>query len=374
MIDDTDEESFNFVSNKNLKNTSYDFINIDSVSYLFNENFFNATMWLKSLNELKSNKIDGIIKYGILIDSDLKSKTGLDGIDYKLEKTVHIQDNESQLQYKLLEISKEGYERTISSGSENFNAVNHNENYINLDINLKNILNPERYRVLFYTIYNQPTLSDPLLIIDTLRKIHIPPPEISLKFSENPIKILKGSNKNIELTINSKSLHDADLQLYFKDLPDGTSIQFDDEKIKNSPNNITTNGFTKISSMNNINSIIQINAHQTREPINQTAKFITTPVFYHKIEYFKNFTDNYNSDNVYSDLDEELMSKPEPQEMDVRVEIFEDNFFDKIHAIWIKLGGFLTFIYVPLAALLPIIIKNIKNIKKINAVNLTKKI
>ena len=47
----------------------------------------------------------------------------------------------------------------------------------------------------------------------------------------------------------------------------------------------------------------------------------------------------------------------------IPLEVIEYNILDEIYKIWEKLGGFLTFIYIPLAAVLPWIIKKIKNLK-----------
>jgi hypothetical protein len=47
----------------------------------------------------------------------------------------------------------------------------------------------------------------------------------------------------------------------------------------------------------------------------------------------------------------------------IPIQIIEYNIVDEIYKTWEKLGGFLTFIYVPLVALLPWMIKRIKSLK-----------
>ena len=108
------------------------------------------------MNDLKTSNFSGIVKYGILFNSDLNSYTGLDGIDYEYELTVNSTDQEKIITKELNEIAKEGYKKIISSEKINWNDfLDHNKNYIDLNVDLEKILNSEKYRVLFYTIFEK---------------------------------------------------------------------------------------------------------------------------------------------------------------------------------------------------------------------------
>ena len=48
----------------------------------------------------------------------------------------------------------------------------------------------------------------------------------------------------------------------------------------------------------------------------------------------------------------------------IPLEVTKYDIFDEIYKVWEKLGGFLTFIYIPLAASLPWIIKKIRGFKQ----------
>ena len=168
-----DNKIVDFPTNSDSLN-NYQFIDIDSVSYLYNKNFLNATFWVKSLDQLKSSNITGIIRYGILVNSDLNLKTGLEGTDYEYELIINISNNNKYITKELKEVSWKGDKKVILSD----NKINWNDffkgknNYIDLNIDLRKILNSETYTILFYTIFQKLEKEDvnSLLIIDLTRR------------------------------------------------------------------------------------------------------------------------------------------------------------------------------------------------------------
>ena len=70
VAQDTDLNLRNLTDGKELIDNELDFINLQSASYLVNENFLNVTFWTKSLDKLTStNSLYGNVTYGILINS-----------------------------------------------------------------------------------------------------------------------------------------------------------------------------------------------------------------------------------------------------------------------------------------------------------------
>ena len=337
----------------------YEFVDIDSVSFLFNDLFFNATIWLKSLDDLKASNFSGIVKYGILFNSDLNSYTGFDGIDYEYELTINSTDQERIITKELNEIAKEGYKKIISSEKINWNKfLNHNQNYIDLNVDLEKILNSEKYRILFYTIFEKKGINGnkPILLLDTTKIIHIPPPEVQMIFHENPIKIQIGKSKDIELTIISESLSHVLAQVRFIDFEDlfpNVQVYFHDVNQDLGTNKST---FLELSPLTQEIKQIRFNVDDNAVPTNKTVKFTTEIVSNNFINYFDPLINKYKSDGgIIHDF-----SEKSTVEQHIRIILYHEDLLDQIHETWQKLGGFLTFIYVPIAALIPFIIKSLR--------------
>jgi len=133
-----------------------DFINLQSASYLVNENFLNVTFWIKSLDKLPStNSLRGNVTYGILINSDPSSNTGKDGVDYQYEITLD--KNTEKVRKEFREISNEGYTKRIKAYTDAYYKIlEKGNNYITMDLDLNDILSPKVFKVLFYAIYESP--------------------------------------------------------------------------------------------------------------------------------------------------------------------------------------------------------------------------
>jgi hypothetical protein len=122
VAQDTDLNSRNLNDGKELVSKEYEFINLQSASYLVNENFLNVTLWTKSLDKLTSGNLsDGNVTYGILINSDPSSNTGKDGVDYQFE--IKLNNKNKQIAKELREISNEGYTKRIKIYNEDYNKI-----------------------------------------------------------------------------------------------------------------------------------------------------------------------------------------------------------------------------------------------------------
>jgi hypothetical protein len=156
VAQDTDLNLRNLTDGKELINNELDFINLQSASYLVNENFLNVTFWIKSLDKLPStNSLRGNVTYGILINSDPSSNTGKDGVDYQYEITLD--KNTEKVIKELREISNEGYTKRIKAYTDDYYKIlEKGNNYITMDLDLKDILSPKVFKVLFYAIYESP--------------------------------------------------------------------------------------------------------------------------------------------------------------------------------------------------------------------------
>jgi hypothetical protein len=109
-----------------------------------------------------------------------------------------------------------------------------------------------------------------------------------------------------------------------------------------------------------------IKTNQNTDPRKVTLKLISEFQFPNEnIAYFNNLNDDSINDTDQSNNGKKYLIKNKVEKMAtlIPLEIIEYNILDEIYKIWEKLGGFLTFIYIPLAAALPWIIKKIKNLK-----------
>ena len=130
---DIDENLINLLNLKENRDEKYDFINLRFCVYFIGRNYLNVTLWIKSFNALTPmNSLNGSITYGILINSDPYSNTGIDGVDYDFNLKLDI--NKKSAMRELKEISIEGETKTITSHEENYTKFVQNEKkYINLN-------------------------------------------------------------------------------------------------------------------------------------------------------------------------------------------------------------------------------------------------
>src|SRR2546423_34663 len=73
------------------------------------------------------------------------------------------------------------------------------KNYVKLDLDLKSILYPPRYRIFFYAYSLENNKS---WLLDAVRWIYVPPPEFSMSTSQATLDITAGDKGVIELNVN----------------------------------------------------------------------------------------------------------------------------------------------------------------------------
>ena len=239
VAQDTDLNLRNLNDGRELASKEYEFINLQLASYLVNENFLNVTLWIKSLNKLTIGNLSaGNVTYGILINSDPSSNTGKDGVDYQFE--INLNNKNKQIIKELKEISNEGYTKRIKTYKDDYNKIlEEGNNYINLDLDLKDILSPKVFKVLFYAIYETASSrtttnninNESFRIIDYLRWVNIPPPEVDITFKPEFINLVQGKDEVITIFTNSKSISDIFVHFYIQNQPKDLDINFSNNYI-----------------------------------------------------------------------------------------------------------------------------------------------
>jgi hypothetical protein len=352
VAQDTDLNLRNLTDGKELIDNELDFINLQSASYLVNENFLNVTFWTKSLDKLTStNSLYGNVTYGVLINSDPSSNTGKDGIDYQFE--IKLDKNKEKVIKELREISNEGYTKRIKAYKDDYTKIlEKGNNYITMDLELKEILTPKVFKALFYAIYESPNNKNNYSsrFIDYLRWVNIPPPEVTITTKPESINLIQGKDEVLTIFANSKSVSDVFIHFYFQNQPKNLDINFSDN-------------YVALPSMGEEFVEANIKANQNTDPRKATLKLISEFQFPNEnIGYFNNVI---NNQTIQSEKESKYLVKNKVEKMAtlIPLEVVKYDIFDEIYKIWEKLGGFLTFIYIPLAASLPWIIKKIRDFK-----------
>ena len=138
------------------------------------------------------------VDYGMFIDADFNSKTGYGGLDYKVELQWK---NESKSWTKVVETwSKNGKERTIDITPNVTNFFEKEKYFVDISVDLKKILYPQKYKVLFYADFRR---NDDVLLSDFTRWIAVPPLELDISTIPKSIEIYQGISDNIQVQINS---------------------------------------------------------------------------------------------------------------------------------------------------------------------------
>src|SRR5215217_7742653 len=198
---------FDVFSEKTTRNGT-NYIDIQSVSYFSNGRHLNATLWLP---DFKTSPNDyELVDYGMYLDADSDNRTGLSGIDYKVEISWN---NQSRTWTRVFEEwSSNGKSKTLSKEDNVTDFFEDRASYVTLYADLDSMLSPNNYRVLFYAegIDLKKQFS---WIIDSTNWISIPSPELVFVVSPSPIVLTQGGGSIAEVRINSSSAEELELNI-----------------------------------------------------------------------------------------------------------------------------------------------------------------
>jgi hypothetical protein len=244
------------------------YVNIRSVTYSSDGSYLNATLWLASFNKIPSREKVG---YGVLIDADLNENTGYQGIDYKAE----ISWNRTAQNWTEVvnEFSSAKSERPLNKplNVTNFYGEKQQEAYVTLDVNLNDILTPERYRLFFYAYASaavDPSTSKIIgfPILDPVRWTYVPPPEFTITTDPTSIDLTAGDKKEILVQVNSNTAFQPEVSLSSKTKRSDINFGFVDNKLNLSSFGIATTQM-------NINSTEQTKSGRDKFSVVGTLRF-----------------------------------------------------------------------------------------------------
>ena len=183
------------------------FTDIISIDYFSDGKFFNSTIWL--LFPFKESPNRENVDYGMYIDSNFDTTTGFGGIDYKIE----IQwNNDTQKWNKVIESwSPYGKTNVLYNVTNYKNFYNVHENYVTLSFDLDQLLNPKKYKILFYAETKKE--EEQSYLTDFIRWVAIPPPQLFVSTSPNSIELIPGQKKTIEVRVNSSSGYEPTIKV-----------------------------------------------------------------------------------------------------------------------------------------------------------------
>src|SRR5690349_4784465 len=199
------------VYNEKYVNNGANYTDLQDISYYSDGRFLNATLWLASFNPTPPT--DRNVNYGMYIDADMNNNTGIAGVDYHVEIQWH---GETKTWTKVFEQwSSSGLHRTLDikpiKGFFSKKGEAGRGAYVLLDADLKQMLWPKRYRVLFYAEeVNNPKL---FWIVSPSKWVYIPPPEFIISTSPGLVNIRAGEESTIEVEVKSTKGSDPSVHL-----------------------------------------------------------------------------------------------------------------------------------------------------------------
>ncbi|HSF00937.1 MAG TPA: hypothetical protein VLA48_08600 [Nitrososphaeraceae archaeon] len=314
---------------------------IVEVSYFSNGETLNSTIWLLLPITPSQYKIN----YGFFIDSDNNNLTGVNngGIDYQYEISWI---NETKTWNKrILEWASSGEERVIDE-IVNLTDFNKGNNYISLSLDLKKILYPKEYRILFYAEYEK----NNLLISDFSKWVYVPPPNIEINTNPQNIVLRQGEQKNIELNLNSTFGLEPLVNVSFIN-------RYRDLEIESEYNSIQLPYYGGMS----IPVKIKVLKNASLSP---HTIFLKTASTFPDIEFIKkNETSGGGDINEFVPINIESQEEEKMLKLVISVER-SLSISERIGIMWEQIGGPFAFFYGIIAGLSPWIIKEVK--KRIN--------
>jgi hypothetical protein len=311
---------------------------IVEVSYFSNGKTLKSIFWLLLPFMPSQYKIN----YGFFIDSDNNDQTGFNGIDYQYEISWI---NETKTWNKrILEWASSGEERIIDE-IVNLTDSSQGHNYISLSLDLKKILYPKEYRILFYAEYEK----NNLLISDFSKWVYVPPPNIEITTNPQNIVLRQGEQKNIELNLNSTFGLEPLVNVSFIN-------RYRDLEIESEYNSIQLPYFGEIS----IPIKIKVLKNASLSP---HTIFLKTASTFPNIEFLKKNESSGGGVNEFVPIN--IESQEEEKMLKLVISVGRSlSLSERIGIMWEQIGGPFAFFYGVIAGLSPWIIKEVK--KRIN--------
>jgi hypothetical protein len=190
------------VTHEPLEKVSDSIDSIKSAIYSSNGTILNATIWLDKTFNDKPIGHDPNLSYGMYIDADSNSKTGVGGTDYWVETSW----NGKNWTRMISEMpSGNGEARKVLYREDNYSNFfdkEGNSSYIELYLDLGLIGYPDNYRILFTNadFFNG---SKKYTTIDYTNWVYIPPPKYHITPIPNSIVLQPGEENTIQLKATS---------------------------------------------------------------------------------------------------------------------------------------------------------------------------
>jgi hypothetical protein len=308
------------------------YTDIVSVDYFSDGRFFNSTIWL--LFPFKESPIREDVNYGIYIDSDFDRKTGYGGIDYKIE--IQWNNNTKKWNKVIESWSPFGKTKVLNNITGYKNFYHKGSNYVTISFDLDKILNPEKYKVLFYAEISK----DDVYFTDFSRWVAIPPPQLKVSTSPNSIDLMPGEKKTIEVRVNSTAGYEPTVNLLTQNRSQKISSFLLYDRLRIPSYGMVTTPLTIVTSQDISPGpyTLFIFANTTFPPEQLLKTRISN-------------TDYRSSIPVENIITQSsmLITIKDPQP-----------FIEQLSNFWTKSGGFLSFIYGIIIGIIPFIYKKVK--------------
>jgi hypothetical protein len=320
-------------------NTGQRYLDIQYVNYYSNGRFLNATIWVDKPQQpdlsssSSSSSIlpkDRTVDYGMYIDADFDNRTGVGGIDFKVELQW---DNETEKWTKVVEEWGSNSNVKVLSEEKNYTDLSEKEGFASISVNLESISLPSRYKVIFYA----QEMKGKIYTIDHTNWIYVPPPEFTISTIPSSLELRAGETKTIEVAVESVTGFEPAVYLSTLDLPEGVELDFKYDKLRIPSYGIATTSLDVTASQNT-----------SQRP--------------HTIHLFADFT--FPAEKfIFPYLDAESQSVHHMTSLALKVEK-PTTAIDQVSDFWEKLGSPINFIYVVAAALAPFVYALVR--KRIN--------
>ncbi len=207
-----------------------DYVDIQSVSYSSDGKHLNVTIWLRNFTSFPSDH--EYVNYGMYFDIDSNNRTGLRGIDYKIE--ISWNNTEKTWTKSFEEWSSDGNTKTLSKvPAQNFNEEG--KSYVTLSVEMDTMLSPNSYKTLFYSEVLDLTDQPYFWLVDATNWIYIPAPELNLSVSPgDSIVLVQGEKSTVEVRINSTTADAIILDLYPLTENNNSSVLMNFDSLKGS--------------------------------------------------------------------------------------------------------------------------------------------